>query len=279
MTFPSLPLETEKAARAVFGRSNFYLITGDQVDHLFNGLILKDPSGLFPKSSLTIARLYLVTIFQFLETLPDHLAADALRERVDWKYALHLPMKFPGLDTSSFCEFRRWLLADQESLHNLTLLLQRLSEAMDIAGKQPPRLESEQVVSMVCQFSRLARIWETFSQAMEALASIRPDWLIAASLPHWYQCYGNRGEDINLRANEIELHTLAHKIGTDGIYLLEAISKSGDPQLAQLDEILVLRAVWREQFEQLGENLSWRKVACAGCSSPAQRSLASRGIG
>jgi len=263
-------LDTAKAARAVFGRSNFYLTTGDQANQLFDGLIYEDPTRWFQKSSRIMGMLYLITIFQFVETLPDHLAADALRKRIDWKYALHLPLTYPGLEAASFCKFRRWLLAERNGQQNLQTLLSRLSDVMDLTGKQYVSLQSSQVINVVCQFSRLAKIWEAFSQAMEALATKRPDWLLAASLPHWYQRYSYQHKDLNLRADDPERQILAQAIGADGIHLLEAISKAGDPQLADLDEILALREVWHEQFDLVDGNTAWRKNVCAGCLLPAK---------
>ena len=45
---------------------------------------------LFPtrgRSQDSAGRLALITIFQFAEALPDRAAADAVRRRIDWKYA------------------------------------------------------------------------------------------------------------------------------------------------------------------------------------------------
>jgi transposase len=47
-------------------------------------------------------RLALVTVLQFAEGLSDRQAADAVRGRIDWKYALGLELTTPGL-TSPFC--------------------------------------------------------------------------------------------------------------------------------------------------------------------------------
>jgi transposase len=54
--------------------------------------------------------LALVTIFQFLENLTDRQAADAVRGRVDWKYALSLELEDPGFDFSVLSEFRDRLI-------------------------------------------------------------------------------------------------------------------------------------------------------------------------
>jgi len=267
-TFPSIPPDTAKAARAVFGRSNFYLAAGDQVDHLFGGLVLEDPSRRLHQLPRTLAMLYLITIFQYVETLPDQLAVDALRKRIDWKYALHLPLSHPGLEAAALCEFRRWLLVDQTGQKNLQTLLSRLSEVTGFPSKRPTSLESCQVILTVCQISRLAKIWEAFNQAMQSLATRRPEWLLAASLPHWYERYSQPHRYLNFKTGNQEKHSLAQAIGADGIYLLEAVSNADDPELAEGDEIRALREVWREQFEFTEGKVSWRKEVCAGCSLP-----------
>src|SRR3954470_23441068 len=56
-------------------------------------------------------RLALVTVLQFTEGLSDRQAADAVRGRIDWKYALGLELTDPGFDFSVLCEFRARLIA------------------------------------------------------------------------------------------------------------------------------------------------------------------------
>ncbi len=43
-------------------------------------------------------RLALVTLMQYAEGLTDRQAADAVRTRIDWKYALSLELTDPGFD-------------------------------------------------------------------------------------------------------------------------------------------------------------------------------------
>ena len=47
---------------------------------------------------------------QFAENLSDHLAADAVRARINWKYALSLALDDPGFDFSILSDFRARLL-------------------------------------------------------------------------------------------------------------------------------------------------------------------------
>jgi transposase len=69
---------------------------------------LYDARGQLAKSPW---RLALVTVFQFLENLSDQQAAEAVRSRIDVKYALSLEFDDPGFDLSMLCEFRARLLA------------------------------------------------------------------------------------------------------------------------------------------------------------------------
>ena len=52
------------------------------------------------------SRLALVTVLQMAEDLGDRAAADAVRERMSWKYALGLGLADPGFDHSVLSEFR-----------------------------------------------------------------------------------------------------------------------------------------------------------------------------
>jgi transposase len=265
-SLPPIPLETAKAARAVFGRSNFYLAVGDQSEYLFAGLSLEDPSGNIQKTPRQFAILYLITIFQYVETLPDPLAADAMRERVDWKYALHLPLNNPGMKPDAFCKFRQWLKVEPAGKHNLHSLMARLAEVTEFLGKPSEIPEACQVVNFVCEISRLADIWEVFKQAVEALAATRPAWLLTNSLPYWYERYGSHHGNLLPRENAQENQALADAVGADGIYLLEAVIKAGDPELGRLAAVRALGEAWKEQYVIIEGKPAWRKNACATCA-------------
>ncbi len=47
---------------------------------------------------------------QFIEGVSDRAADDALRSRIDWKYALSLELMDAGFDSSVLCEFRALLV-------------------------------------------------------------------------------------------------------------------------------------------------------------------------
>ena len=72
-----------------------------------------DFAALFPRRGRPAKapwRLALVTVLQALENLSDRQAAEMVRGRLDWKYALSLPLDDQGFDASILPDFRQRLL-------------------------------------------------------------------------------------------------------------------------------------------------------------------------
>src|SRR5437868_3374147 len=106
----AIPEETARVARAAFPKSSVYMRMRDELGPIYAD---HDFAALFPRRGQPAespARLALVTIMQFAENLSDRQAADAVRSRIDWKYALGLELTDPGFDASVLTEFRTRLL-------------------------------------------------------------------------------------------------------------------------------------------------------------------------
>jgi hypothetical protein len=264
--FPPIPLDTAKAARSVFGSSHFYLVIGDQVDDLFSGLGLQNSSGPSERHINKLATLYLITIFQHMESLPDQVVMDALRQRLDWKYALHLPMNNALVESYPLCEIRTMLSLDPTIKQTAQMLLERLANLPHASMCTWVLQDVDLVITHVCRISRLTKIWEAMNQALEALATRQPEWLLNHSLPYWYERYGYSPRSLSLRVEWQEQEDFIQAIGSDGFYLLESITRSEANDLDNLPEIFVLRKVWIEQFERVEGKATLRKEACAGCS-------------
>ena len=73
-------------------------------------------------------RLALATVLQYVEGLSDRQAADAVRGRIDWKYALGLSLTDPGFDHTVLSEFRSRLIDGGAERLLLDTLLRRLRE-------------------------------------------------------------------------------------------------------------------------------------------------------
>jgi len=85
-----IPEETRKVAQAAFRKGNRTMQMRDELGIVFNDEQFRD---LFPplgQAAENPWRLALVTVMQFVENLTDRQAADAVRGRIDWKYALSL---------------------------------------------------------------------------------------------------------------------------------------------------------------------------------------------
>src|SRR5258708_10363077 len=130
-----VPEETARVARAAFPTANRYLEIRDVLGTIYTDELFAD---LYPHRGQTAAapwRLALVTVFQFQEGLSDRQAADAVRGRIDWKYALGLELTDAGFDASVLSEFRSRLVAHQASGR----LLDVLAEHSNNPGWIPPR--------------------------------------------------------------------------------------------------------------------------------------------
>ncbi len=107
--FGPVPEQTARIAQAAFPAGNPYLRMRDALEALVEDRAL---AHLFPtrgRPAETPWRLALVTIFQIAEDLSDRGAADAVRARIDWKYALALPLDDDGFDHTVLSKFRRRL--------------------------------------------------------------------------------------------------------------------------------------------------------------------------
>jgi transposase len=82
-----VPEETARIARAAFPNGNLCLRLRDTLGTIYDDQGFAD---LFPRRGQPAEapwRLALVTVLQFVEGLSDRQAAEAVRARIDWKYA------------------------------------------------------------------------------------------------------------------------------------------------------------------------------------------------
>src|SRR5262250_2629592 len=111
LPIPPIPEETARIVRACFPHGTLVVQLRDALGTLYSDA---DFADLFPTRGQPAEapwRLALVTVLQFVEGLPDRQAADAVRSRLDWKYALSLELADPGFDHTVLSEFRTRLVA------------------------------------------------------------------------------------------------------------------------------------------------------------------------
>jgi transposase len=248
-SIPSVPKETARAANAIFGRSNFHILVGEHLETILDDIQLEGPSGKGGISKTEGAKLALITFFQFVEGLTDMQAADAIRTRTDWKFALHLSLIPAIFHESALCEFRQRILMDFGSQLEFQRLMDRLVKLIPSIRNTAQDLKSLNVVALVCWLNRLNRAQQAMHQALEVLAFQFPEWLRKATLPHWYGRYNRATPRLEVALLVGQQQFLMEEIGADIQHLLNEVHHSGSPELNELHEIKVLDQIWIQQLQ------------------------------
>jgi transposase len=243
-----LPVETARAAKSTFNIENLYLSIGDQLQVLFKDLDPNELDAFGEKPMGALFLLAMVTLFQFAECLPDRQAADAVRTRLDWKSALHLPLDHPGIDGVALREFRHRLWTDTAGQRAFRRMLTHVAEWGLLGRSDKHQADVVDVLAAVDILSQVDEATEAVSLALGALAATQPEWLRTMSLPHWYERYSQTSIAAHLPSDREELDALAHAVRADIAHLLQAIEQADAPDLALLPEVQVLRWMQRQQF-------------------------------
>jgi transposase len=207
-------------------------------------------------------RLALILVFQFAEGLSDGQAADAVRSRIDWKYALSLELDDEGFDASVLSEFRRRLLEGGVEMQLLDRMLAQFKQAGYLKARGRQRTDSTHVLAAVRSVNRLVLLGETLRHALNVLAVSAPEWLKLQLQPGWVERYERRFEDYRLPQAAAEREALAAQIGGDGRQLLGALFATATPKwLHELDAVRILHRVWWQQFYAVAvdEPMRWRQ--------------------
>jgi len=256
----SVPQETARVAKAAFPKGNVYMTMRDQLGTLFEDEQFAD---LFPPQGQPAEapwRLALVTVMQFAENLPDRQAADAVRSRIDWKYALGLELTDDGFDYSVLSEFRSRLLQGKAKQQLLDTVLALGRERGWLKARSKQRTDSTHVLAAIHALNRLENAGEALRHTLNVLAEQAPDWLRAHMLPEWADRYGKRFENYRLPRVEAERKSLADTVGNDGCHLLQCVyAQEAPPDLKHLPAVQILRQVWVQQFVVEDGILRWRQ--------------------
>jgi transposase len=166
----------------------------DELGSIFTDDVFTD---LYPNNGQPAERpwrLALVTVMQFGENLSDRQAADAVRGRIDWKYALSLDLSDEGFDYSVLSEFRQRLLDHDAGHRLLDKMLTQFRKKGLVKARGQQRTDSTHVLAAVRQLSRLENVGMTLRHALNSLAVEVPDWLRYHVTSEWFDRYGPRFE-------------------------------------------------------------------------------------
>lgn len=258
-----IPEQTAQVAQAAFPKGNPYMRMRDTL-----GPIYVNPEfvHLFPNTGQPAqapAQLALVTIMQFAEGLSDPQTAEAVRARIDWKYALALELTDPGFDASVLCEFRKRLITGNAELLLFETMLTLFREQGLVKARGRVRTDSTHVLAAIQVLNRLECVGETLRRALDTLATSAPDWLQAWVPSVWFERYSRRFAEYRLPESKQARYELAAEIGADGRLLLTRIFDPTSPiWLRELPAVQVLRQVWVQQFYAVASDaaMRWRSA-------------------
>jgi transposase len=257
-----VPDETARIARAAFPKGNRWMQLRDALGTVYDDARFAALFARRGRPAIAPWRLALVTVMQFAEVLSDRQAAEAVRARIDWKYALGLELTDPGVDFSVLSEFRTRLVHGSVT----DLLLEALLEACRTHGWVKPRgrqrTDSTHVLGALRVLNRLELVAETLRAALNALATEAPEWLRVQAPVEWYERYERRIEDYRLPKGREAREAYAAMVGTDGFRLLAALAEPTAPgELRELPAVGTLRRVWDGQFMEEARRIRWRTSA------------------
>ncbi len=222
----------------------------DQLGELFADEQFAQAFGVRGRPGWSPGRLALVTVFQMAEDLTDRQAAEAVRLRIDWKYALGMTLDDPGFDASVLSEFRTRVVEHGLEEKALDLLLAAVKEKGLVKPGGKARTDSTHVVAAVRELNRLELAGESVRACLEALAAAAPSWLAGAvEVAGWSRRYRVRVDSWRLPASQAKRAELALAYGKDGFGLLAAVYAPDAPAwLAQLPAVDVLRQVLVQNY-------------------------------
>src|SRR5215813_12090451 len=171
----SIPEETARVAKAAFPNGNIYFKLRGELGALYHDETF---SHLFPSAGCPAespGRLAMITVFQFAEGLSDRAAADAVRGRIDWKYALGLELTDPGFDATVLCEFRKRLLEGGAEHLLFDALLTLFKERGLLKSGERQRTDSTHVLAKVRAVNRLMCVGKAMRFALNSLAVVDGD--------------------------------------------------------------------------------------------------------
>src|ERR1700694_1489597 len=164
---PPMPEETARLARRTLPKGNTFINKRDELGTFFRDEDFLDLFSEKGQPAESPWRLALVMIMQYAEGLTDRQAVDAVRTRIDWKYALSLEITDAGFDFSILSEFRSRLLTNKAERRLFDVMLAQFREHGWAKERGKQRTDSTHVLAAIRSVNRLECVGETMRHARE----------------------------------------------------------------------------------------------------------------
>lgn len=263
-----VPEETARVARAAFPKGSVYMKMRDELGVLYQDSEFAPLFSQRGRPAESPGRLTFALVVQHLEGLTDRQVAEAVRGRIDLKYALGLELTDPGFDYSVLSELRDRILAGGVEGRLLDDMLEKFKARGWLKARGQQRTDSTHVLAAIRQLNRLECVGETLRHTLNVLATVTPKWLCAQVTPDWFDLYGPRFEQYRLPQEPAERKALGERIGADGYHLLLAIYADEAPVwLREVPAVQILRQVSVQQYYIEEDQVRWRTKEAEGLPS------------
>jgi transposase len=256
---PEIPEETARVARILFPKGNRYMWLRDELGVIYNDEQFTSLYQNVGQLAEQPWRLAVMSIIQYMENYTDRQVAEAVKTRIDLKYALSLELTDPGCDFSVLSEFRSRLIKGNMEEVFLTSLLSICRERGLLKERGKQRTDSTHIEAAIRTVNRIECTGETLRAALNSLAGVVPDWLRAHVPQEWYGRYEKRMEEFRMPKEATKRNALIQQIGQDGSNLLEWVREAeAPPWLIEIPAVEILRQVWIQQFFVEEGQIRWR---------------------
>jgi len=244
-----VPEDTAAVGRAILRPDNVYRQIGDHFDELF------PDEGVFAPMYCDTGRgaippllAALVTVFQMLEKVPDRQGAEMVGTRIDWKYALHLPLTYAGFHFTDLYAFRVRLVEHGQELAFFEEILARLRALGLIKRRGKARTDATHILAVVQRLSQLELITEALRVGVEAATRVAPDWVERELPPAFRDRYSGRQSEYGLSDTEVKAGLA--EASKNAFWFLEKVDRTAPKVVRELAEVETLRVVCRQQFPE-----------------------------
>ena len=251
-----MPADIAALGAQVLAVGDPYRVIGEQLADLVTDGAFAELYEATGRAAVWPSVLTLVTLFQFLEDLPDREAARQVAVRLDWKYALHLPLGYRGFDFSCLSYFRRRLVEHAESRLVFEAVLAKVQALGFLKQRGKQRTDALGVVGAVRALSQLELVWEALRLALRGLVETDAAWVERVVPTAFRTQYLERRSDYRLTADERQAALV--EVGQDAAWLLDQLAAADGTILPRLAEVQTLATIWEQRYARVDGQVRWR---------------------
>lgn len=255
-----IPELTVRVARASNPRGTTAMAIRDHLNGLWDDEDFEEWYPRDGKPGLSPAQLATVSVLQFLLELSDRQAAESVRNRIDFKYAMGMDLEDPGFHHSVLADFRERLTEEGRADKLLDLALEKIRAVGLVRERGRQRTDSTHVLAAVRDLTRLELVTEAMRATLEELARRAPHELVGLVTEDWGKRYGRAAR---LGKNPSKPKTRIKETGEDVRLLLHVHRYL--PALRGGEQVQALRQIFvQNYFIDTQDRPKWRETEGAG---------------